>query len=173
MTDLERLSQMGIVLVATVAGAVALKSVAEIFAPMALGLVAGIVVSPLGAFWDRIGLSRAVGALITLALTLFALTLLALIFQPLVSQMIAQAPKVWHDMQDTIKGVRVILQNLSKLSHDVTTAIAPSADAGTTAPATDATAVLPSMTDALLLAPAFLGEFLVFVGTLFFFMLTR
>ena len=68
MTELERLSQMGIVVVATVAGVVALKEVESIFAPMALALVAGVVVSPLGAVWERTGLPKALGALITLGL---------------------------------------------------------------------------------------------------------
>ncbi len=172
MTDLERLSQMGIVVVATVAGVVALKGVAEIFAPMAIGLVAGVVASPLGGFWERIGLPKAAGALVTLALTLIVLGLLVLIFQPLVSQLVAQTPKVWNDMQDTIQSLRNLMKGFAKLSKDVTEAVAPGAGAAAL-PAADTGTGLPSMTDALLLAPAFLGQFLIFVGTLFFFMLTR
>jgi predicted PurR-regulated permease PerM len=125
------------------------------------------------AFWERIGLAKVVGALITLALTLIVLALLAVIFQPLLWQLIDQAPKVWNDMQDSIHSLRSVLQSIAKLSQDVTDAMAPTASAAPAAPATDASAVLPSMTDALLLAPAFLGQFLVFVGTLFFFTLTR
>ena len=174
MTDMERLSQMGIVVVATVAGIVALKEVESIFAPMALALVAGVVVSPLGAVWERTGLPRALGALITLGLTLIVLGLMALIFQPLVSQLVAQAPKVWNDMQDSIHSLRSLMQGIAKLSQDVTAAIAPDQAAGTAAPVADPGAVaLPTVADALLLAPAFLGQFLVFSGTLFFFMLTR
>ena len=112
MTDLERLSQMGIVVVATVAGVVALKGVAEIFAPMAIGLVAGVVASPLGGFWERIGLPKAAGALVTLALTLIVLGLLVLIFQPLVSQLVAQTPKVWNDMQGSIQSLRGVMKGL-------------------------------------------------------------
>ena len=172
MTDLERLSQMGIVVIATVAGVVALRGVEEIFAPMALGLVAGVVVSPLGTFWERIHLPKAIGALITLGLTLIVLALLVLIFQPLVSQLIAQTPKVWTDMQSTIRNLRGVLQGFAKLSHDVTAAMDPNAGASA-AHSADTATVLPSMTDALLLAPAVLARFLVFVGTVFFFMLTR
>jgi predicted PurR-regulated permease PerM len=170
MNDLERLSRMGVVVVATVAGVAALKLAEEILGPMALALVVGVVVSPLGTAWERTGLPAALGALLTLGLTLTVLGLLGLVLQPQVSELAAQAPKVWADLQDSLDTLRSILRNLTKLSQDVSAAMAPEQAA---APAVDPAAALPSVTDALLLAPAFLGQFAVFAGTLFFFVLTR
>ena len=171
MIGLERLAQIALILIATVVGVTALKQLETIFAPMALALVTGVVLSPLVAFWERTGLPKALGALITLALTLTSLGVIAVLFQPLIAQLIDQAPKVWADMQASIRSLRAVLQSIAKISQDVTDAMAPNAAA---TPAADTTGMtLPTVTDALMLAPAFLEQLLVFSGTLFFFVLTR
>ena len=167
---MERVAQIAAIVTGVVLTVVALDAVASIFVPMVLALVAGVVLSPLSAYWERLGLSTAGGALLSLGLALLVLGLVVMLFQPLVAQLIEQAPKVWADMQSNIDTLRRLLANFTRLSQDVTEAMTT----GAAPVAPDATGVaLPTVADALLLAPAFLGQFAIFAGALFFFMMTR
>lgn len=175
MDQLDRLSKISIVIMGVIAVFVVLDALESIFAPLALALIAGVVLSPLSDFWETRGYSSVVGALIGLIATLAVIASFALIFQPIVAQLVDQAPKVWSDMQDTINTIRGLLQGLSDVTDDVSDAIAPEANA---APATDAQTSsegveLPTVTDAVMAAPAILSQILVFAGALFFFLLTR
>lgn len=167
---MERMAQIAAMVTGVVLGVVALDAVASIFVPLVLALVVGVVLSPLSALWERLGLSLATGALLSLGLALLMFGLVAMLFQPLVAQIIAQAPKVWADMQSNIAVLRGMLQNITRLSQDVTEAMT----SGAAPTMSDGSGVtLPTVADALLLAPAFLGQFAIFTGALFFFMMTR
>ncbi len=175
MDKLERVSRLAVIVVGAIALAAALDIGETIFAPIALALVAGVVLSPISDFWERLGFAPAVGALVSLALTLLVLAGLTLAFQPIFAQLVEQAPKVWSDMQDTIEVLRGLAGGLSDVTDEVSDAIAPDANAAEeAAPAGDAGA-LPSVTlvDALLLAPTIAAQVLTFAGALFFFLLTR
>ncbi len=161
--------------VGVIATFAALDTLESIAAPAVLALVTGIVLSPLSNFGERRGLSPLSSALIGLMGTLVVLAVLALIFQPVITQMVEQAPKVWTDMQDAIEFVQGLVRGLEETRGEVEKAVAaePNAtSAGQDAPADDSFD-LPSISDALLLAPAILSQVLIFAGVLFFFLLTR
>lgn len=172
---MERVSQASLIVVGAVALVFALDQLEVILAPMALALVTGVVMSPLSDFWDRRGFQPVVGALTSLLLTLVVFGALALVFQPVVEQLVDQAPKVWSDMQDMIATIRGLVQGLQEVSEDVSQAIVPAAQADV--PAADAAEPadmgLPTVTDAVMLAPTIAGQILTFAGGLFFFALTR
>lgn len=176
MDHLDRLAKISVVILAVIAVFAVLDALEGIFAPLALALVAGVVLSPLSDFWEARGYSSVVGALVGLGAALALIASFALILQPIVSQLFDQAPKVWSDMQETINTIRGLLQGISDVTDDVSDAIAPEADG---APATEAAPGstegmdLPTVTDAVMAAPAILSQILVFGGTLFFFLLTR
>ena len=160
-------------MIAVVVVFAALETLAAIFAPLAL--VAGVVLSPLSDFWERRGYSSVVGALIGLVVTLALIAGLALVFQPMVLQLVDQAPKVWSDMQTAVHTVRELLRGVADVTEDVSEAIAPKSGtaAAGAAQAAPEKVDLPSVTDAVLAAPAVLAQLLVFAGALFFFLLTR
>ncbi len=172
MSGLEQLSRISLIVLGTIAFFAALHQLGSIFAPLALALVTGVVLSPLSDFWERSRFPSAVGALISIVITLAITAGLMVVLQPMVAQLVDQAPKVWSDMQDTIKLVRGLIQGMADVTGEVSGAIAPEANA---AAATDAggTVALPSVTDAVMAAPAILSQMLIFVGALFFFLLTR
>lgn len=168
MNKIERLAQMSLIVIGAIALFSALNVLESIFAPLVLALMAGVVMSPLSDFWEDRGFPSVIGALLGLALTLLVITALTLVFYPIISQLVDQAPKVWSDMQDSILILKAMLGDLSKMGSSVTEAVSPDASA------TPAEAVaLPSITDALMVAPAILSQILIFAGALFFFLLTR
>ena len=176
MTKLDRLAKVSVVIIGVIAAFATLDALESIFAPLALALVAGVVLSPLSDFWERRGYSSVVGALVGLAATLVVTASFALIFHPVIVQLVDQAPKVWSDMQETIRTVRGLLRGLSDVTEGVSEAIAPEANAASPAApvAEGAEGVeLPTVTDAVLAAPLIVSQILIFAGALFFFLLTR
>ena len=172
MGGLERLSRVSVIVLGVIGFFAALHALSGIFAPLALALVTGVVLSPISDFWERTGLSAAVGALASLVLVLAVAAGLALMFQPVIAELVQQAPKVWSDLQETIAVVRGLLRGVADVTGEVSNAIAPEASAAM-ASDTGASVPLPSVTDAVLAAPAILSQVLIFAGALFFFLLTR
>jgi predicted PurR-regulated permease PerM len=169
MDRIERLAHFAVIVIGVVALFTALNAVESVFAPLALALVAGVVLSPVSDFGDRLGLPPVVGALVSLFLTLLILAVLAAALQPIIARMMEEAPKIWSDMQDTLAFFQQMLAGFSDLKDDVSAALAPQAQAAEAEPGM----ALPSVTDALLLAPAVAAQLLIFAGALFFFLMTR
>lgn len=170
MTTTERLAQIGVIVLAALALIAAMDAGEDILAPLALAMVTGVVLSPLSDFWESRGYAPVWGAILGLVSTLVVIGALALSLQPVVARMVTQGPKVWADMQEVIHGFRHLLRGLSEMSAGVADAIAPEAHA---AAPTDEGVAMPSVTDALMIAPAVLSQVLIFAGSLFFFLLTR
>ncbi len=168
---MERLSQISLVVLAGIASIAALDLVSELAAPMALALVIGVVLSPLSLIWERLRVPPALGAFASLLLSLVVLGGLLLLVQPLAAQLLEQAPKVWADLQGMILAFKGLAQGLAEASRDVSAAMVP--DANAEGPAPSQPMSMPGITDALMIAPSLAGQILTFVGTLFFFLLTR
>ncbi|SPH23477.1 AI-2 transport protein TqsA [Defluviimonas aquaemixtae] len=173
MDTTARLAQHAMIFVGTVALIAALSLASDILAPVALALVAGVVLSPLSDFWEERGFAPFWGALLGLVLTLAVVASLILVFHPIVARLVEQAPKVWSDMREIVTGLRGLLKGLAEVSNELAGSIAPEARANPAVGSGEDAVPLPSVTDALLAAPAVLAQVLVFIGTLFFFLLTR
>lgn len=172
MQDVQRLVPLAIVFMAGLALFAALETAESILSPIVLGIVTGIVLSPLSELWEKFGFPTVAGALCSLILTLMAVGLIVLLMQPIIAQLVAQAPKVLADMQQTIDTLSSSLRGLRDATEVVADALA-SGDAAPDATGDDGESGLPSVTDAILLAPAIVAQATIFAGVLFFFLLTR
>lgn len=170
--ELDRLSQIALIVLGVVAAFAALSLLRPIAVPMALALVVGVVLSPLSDFWERRGFPPVLGALVGLAAALVVLFVLVVVFQPIVARLVLQAPKVWADMQDTVRSVQGLVLGLSEVADEVEAAVADPEPGAAAPPAEDAVE-LPTLADAVMAAPGILARILVFAGVLFFFLLTR
>lgn len=173
MDKITRLSQLSLIALGALAVLAAMDVGKDILAPLTLALVTGVVLSPVSDFWERRGFSPVWGALIGLSVTLLLIGALVLTFQPITMQLVSQAPKVWSDMKEVVEGIRGLLNGLSDVTESVATAVAPKANAAPAAASGQEGVALPSVTDALMVAPAILSQILIFSGALFFFLLTR
>jgi len=88
--------------------------------------------------------------------------------EPYVTQAINQAPIIWEELHGTIDALKAVLRGIEEMSEDVVEAIET-----TSGDTSQETMALPSITDALFLAPQFGAQFLTFVGTLYFFLMTQ
>ncbi len=166
---LETGARWSVIILATIAVFVALKLAQGVFAPLALALVVGVILSPMSDALDRIGVSRQVGALTSLTLGLGLLAGLLLLLQPLITDLTDQAPRIWLELRDTIVRIKGLVRPVVAMSDQVSRAIDP----GSVPAQPEGGIALPTVTDALWLAPSFVGQMAIFGGSLFFFLLSR
>ncbi|SFR08644.1 AI-2E family transporter [Poseidonocella sedimentorum] len=162
--------QWPLLVLAALATAGALEYAAGLVAPIVLAFVCAVVLSPVAAFWKRCGLPNSFSALLSFFCALSLLGGLIFLAEPLVSDAYRQVPKIKNELREGMEQVRGVMRGISDMTEEVQKAIDPEAaeDAEKPAPIE-----LPSLGDALFAAPAFAAQFLVFVGSLFFIMLSR
>jgi len=73
----------------------ALKYAENIFAPMLLAFVLGVILSPVRDAWDRLGLPNAISAFATLLVGLVIFLTIGILLEPYISRAIEQAPVIW------------------------------------------------------------------------------
>ncbi len=172
----ETLSRWAVICIAAVALLGAFKVGQSIFGPLAFGLVLGVVLSPVSDAVDRIGLPRAIGALLSLVLGLVLIAALVLVIEPKVSLAMRRAPEIMDELRDLVDGLRDVGRGIDAVSEEVADAINDPTD-GSVAPApppdVEEAVKVPGVYEALTFAPSLLAQLLIIIGALFFFLLSR
>lgn len=166
---LETATRWAVIALATIAVFVALEWAEDVFAPVMLGLVIGVVLSPVSHAMERRGAPGWVSALLVMAISLIVLSGIVLFLGPVLSRLVNAAPQIWLELRDSIRSLQDMLGVITDASEEVARAISPD---GTSAD-TDDGARVPSITDAIFAAPAFAAQLLIVLGTLFFFVMSQ
>ena len=151
---------------------------ASVVAPMVLAIVIGIVLSPITDRLQKLGLPGGVGATLSLILILAFLGSLFFAAEPMVRKASESIPELSREVNMMMVDVRQSLQGIEEASEQVNEALGQE-QPDTTGAGEDGDGrgegaqMMPSVEEAILLAPAFLSQALIFVGTLFFFTYTR
>ena len=161
----DRAARIMLLMLAAIAAVAALQYAQTILAPMVFAIVLGIVVSPLAERLTRIGVPRPAIATAVLALTTLCIGVALLLIEPLVALLIDELPRIKLVAASWLDRVSGILRGIETISKE----IEDSVGAEDVEPQT----AIPTVSDALWLAPSFLSQMIIFVGTLFFFVLTR
>jgi len=165
------MSRVALLVLAGVAGFTALKLAEDIFAPLCLALVAGIILSPLADTLERrLRLPPMSVAAALPMLGIIAVGALAFAVEPLVGRMVDQWPTIRWELRGVVNDFRGFVQNVGQVGDEVQRAL------GGTGNGNDAEAAapsVPSLTDALFVAPRVAAQILIFIAALFFFLLTR
>ena len=148
---------------------IVLNFAATLFAPIILAIVLGVVLSPLADGMDRAGLPIGLSAFLTLLLTLFLIAAILFLLEPVLTEAINRAPVIWTELRGAIEVAQSTLRGLEQAGEEVADALG---EAGSTDGLED-TVTVPSITDALFHAPGYAARVLIFVGTLYFFLLSR
>ncbi|MDC0737849.1 AI-2E family transporter [Cognatishimia sp. SS12] len=147
----------------------ALNLAQQILAPMCFGLVLGVVVSPLADRLERLGIPRLAVALFLLIFSTLIIATIMLLIEPLVNVLISELPRIKAVMQSLIDRAASLLRGIEAISQELEETVGGNGageDAGKET-------ALPTVSDALWLAPSFVSQVFTFIGTLFFFTLTR
>ncbi|MGB0659379.1 MAG: AI-2E family transporter [Mangrovicoccus sp.] len=154
-------------------GLVVLKVTKAISAPILLALTFGVILSPLV---DRAAQSRIPPAVMALSMTFGTVAGLigtVLFFMPAIDDAVRQVPLVVDDIRRMLEGILAIGENIDEMSKEVKNAIGADNAGGGGGGGNGKDADLPSFMDAVLFAPQLAAQLLIFLGVLFFFILTR
>lgn len=163
---LQRSSQVSVILIGFVAGVWALYAAEYVLAPASLGMVLGLMLGPVAARIEkhgiRPGLSAALAVLLFLALIAMVVVALA---APL-SFWLARLPQLWADLQVQLAELKGPIESIKNIRDQVREVIggeglAVSVDDGV------------GVESVVILAPAVIGQVLIFLACLYFFLATR
>lgn len=166
-------------IIAFIALGFTMKLAQTLLAPILLALMVGILLAPLSARAIHRGLPAPIAAASGLALTLAVGMLFILFLEPHISSAISKAPHLLNELKSSAESMRELVAGVESVTDEVAAAIDPDAikkptkAGGNNAAADAAAAALPNLSTALAWVPSMGGQILIFVGTLFFFLLSR
>jgi predicted PurR-regulated permease PerM len=160
-----RLQTICIVLVAMVVVVTAMKLAKCLLAPVTLGLIVGIVAAPGMRLLARLGIPRAVSASISLLFVGAATVLLIAGLGPIVMDLIGQVPRIEDEIRWWVIDASRAIRGLESVQIELEQSLAEDGK--------EVEAAMPSLLDALSMAPNFAAQLLTFAGTFFFFTLTQ
>lgn len=139
-----------------------------VLAPVLFALVVGVVISPLADRLAAAGVPRFVLATALMILTSGILFLAFVALEPLLSALARRLPEIRIEIEGWIQTAAGLLRGLEDISEEIERAVGENGE-------TTETEVpeLPTVFDAIWLAPNLGASVLLFAGTLFFFVLNR
>ncbi|MFP7571159.1 AI-2E family transporter [Marivita sp. S2033] len=153
-------------LLAFIATAFALRAAQGLFAPVVLGLVVGVIATPAVRLLKRSGIPRAVSASISLLLVVFLGVLLVSVLGPVMMDLIDQMPQIEAEIRFWLTRLSRTIRGLETVQREIEESLAEGGGEAVEE-------ALPSLIDALWIAPNFAAQFLTFAGTFFFYSLTQ
>lgn len=161
----DRAGRVMLLIITTVISVAALRYAEAILAPLVFGLVLAIVVSPIVEKLVRVGLPKFLSVTAALILTSMVVVFLFVAFAPLVTLMIERFPRLKAAAEGWIATLSEMLRGIETISEEIEKTVG--------AEAVEQPANIPTVTDALWLAPNLGAQVFIFIGTFFFFLLTR
>ncbi|WP_170343238.1 AI-2E family transporter [Ruegeria arenilitoris] len=138
----------------------------SIVAPITFALVLGVVVAPLADKLEKVGCPRVISASALLFVTSTVIVAAFLLLEPLLSTLVEQLPAIKRELRSWVAAMSEFIRGIETLGREIEETVGADGAAETES-------ALPSVMDALWLAPNFGSKILIFIGTLFFFVLTR
>lgn len=164
---LDRLAKGSIVLVGLIALVAALDLGMFLLAPIVGAVVVGLMLGPLVTRMERHGAPPALSALVALLVFLLIIAGLATAIAAPATVWAERIPEMWAALRETVNGFRESLKTLSDLG-DQLRAAAGIEDSSLTV-SVDSMGIAGLLT----LAPPIIGQVVLFIATLYFFLLTR
>ncbi|MEO6014253.1 MAG: AI-2E family transporter [Devosia sp.] len=164
---LDRAWRAGIAIMAAIAIVLFLQLGRPIFAPVLTAILIGLVFGPIADMLEARGVKPALSAAVVVLAFLGIILASILLFSGPLSEWARRIPDIWVKLRSAIEGVSGPLESLSSLQKDLREAL------GTDTAINVAVQDGGPAQDVALMAPALLGEVLVFLGALYFFLASR
>ncbi|WP_415922122.1 AI-2E family transporter [Tateyamaria sp. SN6-1] len=161
-TDLADLRTVCQITIAAILIVGALKLGQAVLAPVVLGLTLATVLTPAMRMMARLNVPHAVGALGALVIAIVLTALIALWAGPIMMELVNALPRVSEHLRSWMSDLTLALRGLEALEGQL-------AERGEEA----MEEAMPTVIDALWLAPNIMAQALIALGTLFFCLLTR
>ncbi|WP_051489400.1 AI-2E family transporter [Roseivivax halodurans] len=171
---------MPLIILATIASGFVLYLAHDLVAPMTLAIVIGIIVAPLMDALERVGVPGGFAATLILIATVGGLAALGFALEPLLWRIVDELPSIRLELRSLVYQFQGVFQGIDNAQEEMKEALGAAQEAaagggggGGSEEGGDGVAQIPTLSDALFLAPIILGQFLIFAGTLYFFLVTR
>jgi predicted PurR-regulated permease PerM len=161
----DKAQRVMVLVIAAVATTAALYFASQVLAPVVFGLVVGVVISPIAAWLHARGVPSVVAAASLLLAATSVLALAFLAIAPLLSTLIARLPQIMFEIRGWVQTLSGALRGIETISEEIERTVGASEGGEAQS--------IPTVMDALWAAPNFGAQVLIFMGTLFFFTLTR
>lgn len=161
------LARLSLIVLAILALVAAMDYGEVIVAPVALGVVIGLMVAPAALALERLGLSSWLSSGVVVLLLLLIIMAAIIGFSVPISGWVQKAPEIWQSLQLRISDWKAALSSLSEFRERLGQAagevshLKVTVDEGT------------GVETVAILAPAYLAQVLLFLATLYFFVATR
>lgn len=165
--------RVAILVIATVMGLGALKLGADIFAPLVLAMVTGVMLAPVSDLVEKTGLPARFSAVAVLTVGLILFGTLIFFLEPLVWRVADALPAIQYEIRGWVAELRGLVRGLDEVNREVEQALGGDGTGQSNDGKEGAAKAVPDVKTALFLAPVILMQVLIFVGTLFFFLMTR
>lgn len=144
-----------------------LKYTKTLTAPIVLALTLGVILSPILETASRRNIPQALAAACATICTIGGIAGVVLILAPAVEEALEAIPRAMGAIRDSLSTVLAIGRYIEEVGQEVGAAL------GTEPGESVGASELPSAMDAILFAPQLAAQALIFLGTLFFFLLGR
>lgn len=161
-----------LILISLIAVFTTLNLAEGLFAPMLAAIVLGIVCAPITDRVERIGVPRVGAALMVLALFIVSFLALFFLIEPILSKAIRNAPLIWYELTEILEALSGAASGMREIQETVSEALTPEAAEGEEV-VKEETVAFPGIMDALAYAPSLAAGIMIFVGTLYFFLVAR
>ncbi|MCG6882498.1 MAG: AI-2E family transporter [Silicimonas sp.] len=176
MQTLDTAAKVSVILIAVVIFFAALDVMQDFVSPVILAVISVVILSPASDRLDSLGLPKIITAFLSFLTGISALVVLFLLFQPAAERAVNAFPKLYSELNSSLYSIQRELRGLREVEESVKEMVDPGAGEAKSAdePAEESPAdAIPSVEDVVLLAPAIFAQMLVFLGTFFFFLLTK
>jgi len=162
--------RLAVIVIAVILVFAALRAGADIFAPLVLATITGVMLAPITDGLQRLGLSGGLASAVVLVIGIVAIGFLVLLIEPVVWRVAEEVPRIRYELRTVIEELRGLIRGLDEMNREVEQALGGNGEGGDNG---ESEKMVPSLTSAIYLAPVFMAQFLIFMGTLFFFLFTR
>ncbi|WP_298845239.1 AI-2E family transporter [uncultured Roseobacter sp.] len=157
-------------ILAAVASVWLLKTGTAVLLPLILAVTLGIVFAPMADAFNRAGAPPVAGAMAVLVIVLSAIVLGVFLLYPVVAEFILRVPILWNEVQDAFSGLKSTMQSVGDVQEEVAQTLDPDNTGEISA---GGGVQVPGMHDILAYVPSVAAQIMIFVGVLYFFLLTR
>ncbi|MEO3416390.1 AI-2E family transporter [Roseovarius sp. CAU 1744] len=165
----DQAARSALIVIAVILFFSALRIGAEVFAPLVMALVTGVILAPVMEWLEKARIPRSIAALLVLMSGVLFVAVLAFLAEPIIWRLVDELPRIKWEIRGWVEEFRGAVRNLDEVNKQVEEVLGT----GSSDKVEDAEPAVPSLTNALFLAPRILAQFLIFLGALYFFLLTR
>jgi predicted PurR-regulated permease PerM len=145
----------------------ALKAAQSILVPVALAIVVGLMFGPVADRLEARGIPSAISAAVVLVSFIVLIVLAILSLSVPLSEWVGRAPSIWAKVQNELTNWQGPLEAIANMQDQLKTALG--ADAAVEVAVADSSQVI----DLALVVPIIVGDILIFLVSLYFYLATR